>query len=146
MGGTCTELEAIAIAGTSGNHRSRLYQKTYKVDTGTALESDTLAGTSGYSRSRLYQKQVKGGGAMVPKSRQTHWPVLAGILPPALSKINKGDTGTELEANALSCTSGALYPDFTKNTDKGDTGTEFDANALSGASGIFRSRLYQENQ
>ena len=47
-----TELDADALPGTSGKHRSRLYQKTNKWSAGTELEDYALPGTSGNPRSR----------------------------------------------------------------------------------------------
>ena len=48
-----TELEANALAGTSGGAGSRLYQKTNKWGAGTELEANAIGGTSGNHRSRL---------------------------------------------------------------------------------------------
>ena len=76
-GRTGTEIEAIALPGTSGKSGSRLYPKTNKGGDGTELGEKTLAGTSGRPRSRLYQKPIK--GHPVPNSMKTHWPVLAGV-------------------------------------------------------------------
>ena len=56
-GGMGTELEASALGGTSGNHRSRLYKKN-KADAATAIRDNALAGTVGNSRSPTLSKSL----------------------------------------------------------------------------------------
>ena len=71
-------------------------EKTIKGAAGTELEANTLAGTSGRPRSRPYRKTNK-GDERVPRSRQTHFPVLVGfVATDFIEKTNKGGAGTEL--------------------------------------------------
>ena len=115
-------------------------KKTNKGPTGTEVDSNTLAGTSRCHISRLYSKSIN--YELVPKSRQTHWPELAGALSADFTtKSIKGGAVLASGQKHWLVLAGAISTDFSAKPIKGRS-EEVEETTLAGTSGRRIDRLY----
>ena len=136
------ELDANALAGNIGDFRSRLYPENIKWARVPNSRLTLFPVISGILDPDFIKKLIKGD--MVPGSRLTRLSVLAGILDPDFTEkpINDtlGPTSTLTRPMVLGGPRSRLY----RKTNKWDTGTDIEANALACTSENSRPRLYQK--